>query len=132
MVNNNHKYTEYFRVPNEIIIGGSDLSHHCSPKCLNISCASPSRRAHENISSPCRVHLIIGRKINSWEVCRRGFLSLLFCLTVAKAQKRQMIGLPNFHSISRPLFSIIKDIYSITKMGSSFLKTFSSHTGQYP
>lgn len=88
MVNNNHKYSEYFRVPNEIIIGGSDLSHHCSPKCLNSSCVSPSRRAHENISSPCRVHLIIGRKINSWEAWRSGFLSLLFYLTVGDAKKQ--------------------------------------------
>lgn len=40
----------YFRGANAIIIGGSDLSHYCSPKCPNSSCASPSRRAHENIS----------------------------------------------------------------------------------
>ena len=129
MVNNNHKYTEYFRVPNEIIIGGSDLSHHCSPKRLNSSCASPSRRAHENISSPCGVRLIIGRKINSWEICRRGCLSLLFYLTVAKRKKDKCLCY-RMYCINRPPFTKVKNMYNILKMGSSYSKTVSSHTGQ--
>lgn len=143
LVNNHHKYSEYLGAPNAIIIGGSDLSHWCSPKCLNSSCTSPSHRhrAHENISrSPCRVHVIIGGKI-----CMRSLYENerkeVFIFLINSTNRHKLCKKYNNHCrrwiaclwtdpslLHGGTLSIIDD----TKEGSSFHRVINipSHTGQ--